>query len=115
MRTRLFFVRHGDSVHQKEGAIGGPGGCRGLTDIGREQAALLGRQITADIGSDKTIIYSSPLPRAVETAAAISTISGLPSSQDCGLCPPSSSSATPRRSRSRSTLSDYCRSIAPST
>ncbi len=31
-------------------------------------------------------IYSSPLPRAVETAAAISAAGGLPFSQDCGLC-----------------------------
>ncbi|NUW37602.1 histidine phosphatase family protein [Nonomuraea sp. SMC257] len=86
MRTRLFFVRHGDSFHKEEGVIGGPKGCRGLTDAGRRQAARLGRQITAEIGSDKTTIYSSPLPRAVQTAAAISTASGLPSSQDCGLC-----------------------------
>ncbi|MEV1170905.1 phosphoglycerate mutase family protein [Nonomuraea sp. NPDC049784] len=59
MRTRLLFVRHGDSLHKREGVIGGPNGCRGLTDTGREQAALLGQQITAEIGNDKTTIYRS--------------------------------------------------------
>ncbi|MEO3795816.1 histidine phosphatase family protein [Nonomuraea sp. B10E15] len=86
MRTRLFFVRHGDSLHKRDGVVGGPKGCRGLTDTGREQAALLGQQFSSDIGSDKASVYSSPLPRAVETAAAISKASGLPSTQDCGLC-----------------------------
>jgi probable phosphoglycerate mutase len=86
METRLFFVRHGDSLHKREGVVGGPKGCRGLTDTGREQAALLAQQLTAEIGTGKASIYSSPLPRAVETAAAISAVSGLPASQDCGLC-----------------------------
>ncbi|MEU6716088.1 histidine phosphatase family protein [Nonomuraea sp. NPDC046802] len=86
MRTRLFFVRHGDSLHKREGVIGGQKGCRGLTGIGREQAAQLGARIAAEIAGDKASIYSSPLPRAVETAAAISTACGLPAAQDCGLC-----------------------------
>lgn len=86
MRTRIFFVRHGDSIHTQAGVIGGQKGCRGLTGAGREQAAQLGQRITADIGTGKTTIYSSPLPRAVETAAAISAATGLPSAQDCGLC-----------------------------
>lgn len=86
MRTRMFFVRHGDSLHKQDGVIGGPKGCRGLTDTGHQQAAQLGRQIIAEIGDDTTAIYSSPLPRAVQTAAAIATAAGLPPSQDCGLC-----------------------------
>ncbi|MFI7419544.1 phosphoglycerate mutase family protein [Nonomuraea sp. NPDC049684] len=67
----MFFVRHGDSRHKQEGVIGGPNGCRGLTDTGHRQAAQLGRRITAEIGDDTTAIYSSPLPRAVQTAAAL--------------------------------------------
>ncbi|NRQ31491.1 histidine phosphatase family protein [Nonomuraea sp. NN258] len=86
MRTRLLFVRHGDSHHQQAGVIGGPKGCRGLTDTGRAQATHLASRITAEIGTGKAAIYSSPLPRAVETAAAIATASGLPVAQDCGLC-----------------------------
>lgn len=86
METRLLFVRHGDSVHKREGVVGGPKGCRGLTETGREQAARLARQVAAEIGTGKASIYSSPLPRAVETAAAISAASGLRASQDCGLC-----------------------------
>ncbi|YCK32721.1 histidine phosphatase family protein [Actinomadura sp. ATCC 39365] len=69
----MFFVRHGDSLHKQEGVIGGPKGCRGLTETGHQQAARLGRRIAAEIGDDTTTVYSSPLPRAVQTAAAIAT------------------------------------------
>ncbi|MFI7467707.1 phosphoglycerate mutase family protein [Nonomuraea sp. NPDC049646] len=68
MRTRMFFVRHGDSRHKQEGVIGGPNGCRGLTDTGHWQAAQLGRRIAAEIGDDTTAIYSSPpAPRRADS------------------------------------------------
>ncbi|WP_431899343.1 histidine phosphatase family protein [Nonomuraea sp. bgisy101] len=86
MQTRIFFVRHGDSLHKRQGVIGGPKGCRGLTETGRKQAAQLGQRIATEIEDDTATIYSSTLPRAVETAAAISAATGLSSSQDCGLC-----------------------------
>ncbi|WP_346105290.1 histidine phosphatase family protein [Nonomuraea maheshkhaliensis] len=86
METRMFFVRHGDSHHKRDGVVGGPEGCRGLTDEGREQVALVARRLTADLGAGKVAIYTSPLPRAVETAAVISAAVGLPAVPDCGLC-----------------------------
>ena len=39
--TRLLLVRHGESVAQEEGIVGGPMGCRGLSEIGRRQVGLL--------------------------------------------------------------------------
>ncbi|MER7209943.1 histidine phosphatase family protein [Streptosporangium sp. NPDC000239] len=89
MRTRVLFVRHGDSLHKHERVTGGPKGCRGLTETGRQQAERLGRRLAAEIGEARTSVYSSILPRAVETAVAISAACGLPFSQDfqdCGLC-----------------------------
>ncbi|MER7129882.1 histidine phosphatase family protein [Streptosporangium saharense] len=95
MRTRFLFVRHGDSLHRQEGVTGGPRSCRGLTVAGREQARRLGRRLatelaeTAATGASEASIYSSVLPRAVETARAISAACGLAfsrDSQDCGLC-----------------------------
>ncbi|GII85235.1 phosphoglycerate mutase [Sphaerisporangium siamense] len=86
MRTRIFFVRHGESIHAEQGVIGGPQGCQGLTARGRRQAARLGRWITEEIGDDTASVHSSTLRRAVETAAAIAAVGGLPVSQDCGLC-----------------------------
>jgi 2,3-bisphosphoglycerate-dependent phosphoglycerate mutase len=112
METRMFFVRHGDSHHKRDGVVGGAEGCRGLTDEGRGQAALLARRLAADIrlrgtagtagsaeagdregkgdaeraGGVGVAIYTSPLPRAVETAAAISAAVGRPAVPDCGLC-----------------------------
>ncbi|WP_271215600.1 histidine phosphatase family protein [Streptosporangium carneum] len=79
-------MRHGDSHHTRDGVIGGPRGCRGLTDAGREQAAEAGRRIAAETVGERVSIHSSVLPRAVETAGAISAALGLPFSQDCGLC-----------------------------
>jgi 2,3-bisphosphoglycerate-dependent phosphoglycerate mutase len=78
--TRLLFVRHGESAHTVAGTVGGPRTCRGLTDRGRAQAAALAARLAPDL--DGASVYSSTLPRAVETAHAF----GLPVTQDCGLC-----------------------------
>ncbi|MBQ1015980.1 histidine phosphatase family protein, partial [Micromonospora sp. M51] len=69
MRTRLIFVRHGESVHQLEGIVGGPRGCRGLTALGHEQAHHLANRLTGEVAADGPVaVYSSVLRRAVETA-----------------------------------------------
>jgi probable phosphoglycerate mutase len=86
--TRILLVRHGDSVHKAEGVFGGPKGCRGLTGTGRVQAEALG----ARLGSTGTMtgpvsVYSSTIPRAVETAGVLADALGVPTvEQDCGLC-----------------------------
>lgn len=66
----LILVRHGETQHNAEGRVLGRGGSGpGLNQRGRDQAAA-----AAGALSDKAItaIYSSPLPRAVETAERIS-------------------------------------------
>lgn len=82
MRTRILLVRHGDSAHKRDGIIGGPRGCQGLTEIGHQQAGRLAERI----GSGIAAVYSSILPRAVQTAEPLAAQAGLPVVQDCRLC-----------------------------
>lgn len=85
MRTRLIFVRHGESVHSVERLIGGRHGCRGLTDTGREQAERLARRLAEELAGPVPV-YSSTLPRAVQTAAPVAAALGVAPVTDCGLC-----------------------------
>jgi len=92
MATRLILVRHGDSQHKVDGVNGGPKGCRGLTDLGREQAARLRDRLEAsgvlskpDEATQEPAIYSSTIPRAIETAAILAGEEARVV-QDCGLC-----------------------------
>jgi probable phosphoglycerate mutase len=85
--TRLFFVRHGESVHTVEGFIGGPRTCRGLTDRGHEQAHAVARWLAAELRTSRpAAVYSSTLRRATEAAAAIAAALTVSSEQDCRLC-----------------------------
>jgi probable phosphoglycerate mutase len=69
--TRLILVRHGESVAQVEGIVGGPKACRGLTDRGRRQVeALRDRWIRTGVTAD--FLLASTLPRALETAEVLS-------------------------------------------
>lgn len=69
--SRLLIVRHGESVAMAEGIVGGPKGCRGLTDRGRAQAAALRDRFAAGREPDVQVVYSSPLPRARETTEIV--------------------------------------------
>lgn len=82
MPTRLVFVRHGDSWHKHDGVVGGPEGCRGLTPLGRSQALAVVQRLSVR----PSAVYSSTIPRAIETAQLIATELGLESTSDCGLC-----------------------------
>jgi broad specificity phosphatase PhoE len=63
----LLLVRHGESQVQVDGVVGGPIGCRGLSDRGRLQVeALRRRWEERPVGAE--VLVSSSLPRAVETA-----------------------------------------------
>jgi probable phosphoglycerate mutase len=75
--TRLVIVRHGESVANATGVVGGPQGCRGLSELGRRQVAALSARLTRtnELGS-ATQLYSSTLPRAVETARMLSPALG---------------------------------------
>ncbi|WP_428122781.1 histidine phosphatase family protein [Candidatus Poriferisodalis sp.] len=65
--SRLLVVRHGESVAMAEGIVGGPKGCRGLTDRGHAQAAALRDRFAAGREPQVHFVYTSPLPRARET------------------------------------------------
>lgn len=87
-QTTLLLIRHGDSHHTHERVTGGPTSCRGLTDLGRQQAALLRDRLAGDrpVG-EAAALYCSTLPRARETAAILApAVGALPVQEDCGLC-----------------------------
>ena len=71
MTTTLVLARHGESRATVDRIIGGPIGCKGLTDRGREQALLLRDRLarTREIVPD--VLFASTLPRAIETAEIV--------------------------------------------
>lgn len=86
-RVRLFLVRHGDAHAGFHGVIGGPTGCRGLTDLGRAQAGALRDHLAATGRVRADVLLASVLPRAVETASIIAPGLGLEvGGQECDLC-----------------------------
>jgi broad specificity phosphatase PhoE len=80
--TRILLVRHGRRTDGVD---------RGLTPEGRRQAAALRDRLASQYSStDASVaVYSSVLPRAVETATIAAEAFGLAPDavvQDCGLC-----------------------------
>ncbi|HEY3844167.1 MAG TPA: phosphoglycerate mutase family protein, partial [Acidimicrobiales bacterium] len=70
--TRVVLVRHGEAVCNVNGVVGGMRGCRGLTELGRAQVlALRERLIRTGELKGAGALYSSTLPRAIETAALL--------------------------------------------
>jgi probable phosphoglycerate mutase len=69
-------IRHGESLNQVEGVIGGPKGDTGLTERGGAQARALADRL-AD-GTGVSALLSSSLPRAVDTAKIIAPAVGDP-------------------------------------
>jgi probable phosphoglycerate mutase len=92
--TRIVLVRHGEAVCNVSGVCGGPVGCEGLTDRGRSQVAVLRARLseTGELaGADA--LYSSTLPRAIETALLVAPALQGPDDdgptepvQECGFC-----------------------------
>ena len=82
--TDLFLIRHGQSVANVTPVVGGMRGDAGLTDLGRQQAGLLedrlrSEQFRADV------LYTSTLPRALETSEFVARALDLPAVGDDGL------------------------------
>ena len=70
--TRLVLIRHGECVANVEGRAGGPLGDGGLTERGRAQAAALAARLARTRELDgASALYTSTLPRAIETGAMI--------------------------------------------
>ncbi len=86
--TRLVLVRHGHARAVEAGVVAGHRGCVGLSGAGRAQAAALGARLAA-AGFRPDVVVTSVLPRAVETAAALTPYLGLDpavTTRDCDLC-----------------------------
>ena len=86
-------VRHGEAECNVNRVVGGLKGCTGLTDLGRRQvAALADRLYESGELREATALYSSVLPRAVETAERLRPVGGAgptalgPVVQRCDLC-----------------------------
>ena len=86
--TRIVLVRHGESRAQELGFLGGHDGCQGLSDRGRQQVAFLGERLAATRElHDAVALYSSVMPRAVETAQLLApALGGLEVRSECDFC-----------------------------
>lgn len=86
--TRIVLVRHGESRAQEGRFVGGHSGCTGLSDRGRRQVEAL-RDRLAESGelAGASVLYSSVMARAIETAAILAPALGdLEAVQDCDFC-----------------------------
>jgi broad specificity phosphatase PhoE len=86
--TRLVIVRHGESRAQSAGIFSGHDTCKGLTHLGRRQAAALRDRLAAthELGTVDAV-YTSILPRSIETAAIIGPALGvLTTVAECDWC-----------------------------
>ncbi len=72
--TRLYLIRHGQSAGNAEGRFGGHGPTP-LSDLGREQAERTAKLLAKE---GISAIYSSDLPRAVQTAEPLAKALDLP-------------------------------------
>lgn len=86
MTMQLVLIRHGHAHAGLHGTIAGPTGCRGLTGLGRSQAARLrDHLIEHPLGAD--VVLASRLPRAIETGRIVAPALGaMEIEQDCDLC-----------------------------
>ncbi len=86
--SRLTIVRHGEAVSNAEDTLGGHQSCRGLTAHGRQQVSALADRLarTGELAG-AAALYSSVLPRAIETAEILApALGGLAVEQRCSLC-----------------------------
>ncbi|MFZ0251097.1 MAG: histidine phosphatase family protein [Acidimicrobiales bacterium] len=75
--TRIVLIRHGEAECNLNHIIGGPKGCTGLSDLGRFQVnALADRLYESGELRGATALYSSVLPRAIETAQRLRPVVG---------------------------------------
>jgi probable phosphoglycerate mutase len=86
--TRIVLIRHGESRAQELGILGGHNGCTGLSDLGRSQIALLfDRLASTDELAGASALYTSLMPRAIETAEILApALGGLEVRSECDFC-----------------------------
>ena len=86
--TRIVMIRHGESRAQELGILGGHSGCTGLSDLGRDQVGKLHDRLasTGEL-SEASALYTSLMPRAIETAELLApALGGLEVRQECDFC-----------------------------
>jgi probable phosphoglycerate mutase len=86
--TRIVMLRHGESRAQELRIVGGHQGCTGLSERGLAQVAALRDRLaeTGELGED-VVLYSSLMPRAVQTAEILAPVlGGVEVGRECGLC-----------------------------
>lgn len=86
--TRLFLIRHGESDAQVNGYLSRHGACKGLSDLGREQARALRDRLmaTGELGVVDAA-YTSLLSRAIETSEIVGPALGdAQPEQECAWC-----------------------------
>ena len=86
--TRLVLIRHGESNAQAEKFLSGHETCTGLSNLGRAQAsALRDRLLDTRELADVDVVWTSILPRAIETAEIIAPALGeVAPSAECDWC-----------------------------
>jgi probable phosphoglycerate mutase len=87
---RVVLIRHGESMAMVDRIVSGHDTCSGLSPLGREQAVKLHDRLQRS-GELRgaTAMYTSILPRAIETAAAIApAVAGgeIEATQYCAWC-----------------------------
>lgn len=78
--AHIYFTRHGQTIWNVENKICGATDIA-LTELGHEQARLLGKKI-ADEGLCIDEILYSPLIRAKDTALEIAAVTGIPAREE---------------------------------
>jgi len=74
-QTRILLIRHGESEGNRSETFGGHGPTP-LTDLGRRQAAATADRVAREF--HPTVVFSSDLPRAEQTAEPLAERTGLP-------------------------------------
>lgn len=86
--TRVVLIRHGESNAQVAGLVSGHATCTGLSVTGADQARALAEHLArGGEFMDTDVVYTSLLPRAQQTAAAIlDAIGSPPVRESCDWC-----------------------------
>ena len=80
----FFFIRHGQTVANRDGVRSGGESDTHLTELGREQARAAGRALHR-LGVTPSLILTSPLSRTVDTARILNERFGLDIRTEPGL------------------------------
>jgi probable phosphoglycerate mutase len=85
--TRLVLIRHGQAQAATEGIVAGHAACSGLSELGRRQAQALHDRLAASGELRADVLYTSVLPRAIETAEIVAPALGPAQlERDCDFC-----------------------------